>query len=133
MTFVVHHRRTPVRCDTGTDTAVVPLQDPAIKEMAENIARDPAFAQMTAALQQSMPPGGAAGMPAAGAAAGPAAAAFDPSQYMEAMSGVLQNPAFMNMAEQLGSKIMQVPPCACSAHQFSAPTKLARWEHTVAD
>ena len=52
--------------------------------------------------------------PAQEAAAGPAAAAFDPSQYMEAMSGVLQNPAFMNMAEQLGSKIMQVPltvPC----------------------
>ncbi len=89
--------------------------------MAENIARDPAFAQMTAALQQSMPPGGA-GMPVAGAAAGPAAAAFDPSQYMEAMSGVLQNPAFMNMAEQLGSKIMQVPLCALSAHQSAMLT-----------
>ena len=85
------------------------LQDPAIKEMAENIARDPAFAQMTAALQQSMGPG-APGIAGGAGAAGPAAAAaaFDPSQYMEAMSGVLQNPAFMQMAEQLGSKIMQV-------------------------
>ena len=108
------------------------LQDPAIKEMAENIARDPAFAQMTAALQQSMGPG-APGVPGgAGAAAGPAAAAaaaFDPSQYMEAMSGVLQNPAFMQMAEQLGSKIMQVTRLpsavlAISSHQSQHPWTL---------
>lgn len=70
--------------------------------MAEKIAQDPAFAQMTAALQQSM--GGAPG--AAPEAAG--AAVFDTSKYMEAMGGVLQNPRFMNMAEKLGQQIMQV-------------------------
>jgi hypothetical protein len=74
--------------------------------MAEKIAQDPAFAQMTAALQQSMggAPGGAA--PEAAAAAGPAG--FDTSKYMEAMGGVLQNPQFMEMAEKLGQQIMQV-------------------------
>lgn len=35
------------------------MQDPSIKSMAEQISSDPAFAQMTAALQSSM--GGAAG------------------------------------------------------------------------
>ena len=102
--------------------------------MAENIARDPAFAQMTAALQQSMPPGGA-GMPgAAPGAAGPAAAAFDPSQYMEAMSGVLQNPAFMNMAEQLGSKIMQVllrPNALLTASAGKAPAMSLTYTNMV--
>ena len=34
------------------------LQDPNIKDMADQIAKDPAFAQMTAALQQSMGAGG---------------------------------------------------------------------------
>ena len=105
------------------------LQDPAIKEMAENIARDPAFAQMTAALQQSMGPGGSGmpampgmpGMPGGAGLAGPAgAASFDPSQYMEAMSGVLQNPAFMQMAEQLGSKIMQVCILVCAMYNALA-------------
>ena len=32
----------------------------------------------------------------------------DPSNYAEAMSGVLQNPQFMEMAEKLGQQIMQV-------------------------
>lgn len=36
----------------------VRVQDPSIKDMAEQIAQDPAFAQMTAALQQSMGAGG---------------------------------------------------------------------------
>jgi hypothetical protein len=77
-----------------------------LQDMAEKIAQDPAFAQMTAALQQSMggAPGGAA--PEAAAAAGPAG--FDTSKYMEAMGGVLQNPQFMEMAEKLGQQIMQV-------------------------
>lgn len=89
--------------------------------MAESISTDPAFAQMTAALQQSFGGGGIPGMPGGmpggipggmpGMPGGPegaaGAASFDPAQYMQAMSGVLQNPAFMQMAEKLGSQIMQ--------------------------
>lgn len=93
------------------------MNDPEIKNMAAAISNDPAFAQMTAALQQSfgggmpgaMPGGGMPGMPGApeGAADG---VSFDPAQYMQAMSGVLQNPSFMEMAEKLGSQIMQQSP-----------------------
>lgn len=72
--------------------------------MAEKIAQDPAFAQMTAALQASM---GGPNDPTA-AAAGAGAAGFDTSKYMEAMGGVLQNPQFMEMAEKLGQQIMHV-------------------------
>uniref|UniRef100_A0A7S1SW02 STI1/HOP DP domain-containing protein n=1 Tax=Tetraselmis chuii TaxID=63592 RepID=A0A7S1SW02_9CHLO len=103
------------------------LEDPSIKSMAEQIAQDPAFAQMTKTLQESMAgmvnpgmPGGAGGgVPAAdsaganaGAAPDPAisAASFDPSKYMDAMTNVLQNPQFMQMAEKLGQQIMQQDP-----------------------
>jgi hypothetical protein len=101
--------------------------------MAEQIAQDPAFAQMTKTLQESMAgmvnpgmPGGAGGgVPAAdsaganaGAAPDPAisAASFDPSKYMDAMTNVLQNPQFMQMAEKLGQQIMQVGSIASCEH-----------------
>eukprot|EP00192_Tetraselmis_astigmatica_P014099 CAMPEP_0117672698 /NCGR_PEP_ID=MMETSP0804-20121206/14055_1 /TAXON_ID=1074897 /ORGANISM="Tetraselmis astigmatica, Strain CCMP880" /LENGTH=317 /DNA_ID=CAMNT_0005481341 /DNA_START=82 /DNA_END=1032 /DNA_ORIENTATION=+ len=100
------------------------LNDPSIKSMAEQIAQDPAFSQMTKTLQESMAglvQPGAEG--AAAAPADPAAAAapppgldpanmpnFDPSKYMDAMTNVLQNPQFMQMAEKLGQQIMQQDP-----------------------
>ena len=70
--------------------------------MAEQIAQDPAFAQMSAALQASMVNGGAE--PGQSASAPP----IDPDQYAQAMSSVLQNPQFMEMAEKLGQQIMTV-------------------------
>ena len=81
--------------------------------MAETMSKDPAFAQMTAALQQSFGAGGGMpgmpGMPSMpGMPGGEGGAQFDPSQYMQAMSGVLQNPNFMQMAEKLGTQIMSV-------------------------
>ena len=85
------------------------LQDPSIKQMAEQIAQDPSFRQMTAAMQSSM--GGmmpnAAADESTGRGAG-GAPPVDPANYAEAMSGVLQNPQFMEMAEKLGQQIMQV-------------------------
>jgi hypothetical protein len=102
-------------CIPSHDLVFVP-QDPSIKQMAEQIAQDPAFAQMTAALQASM--GGAPGAPGEGAGARDAAAAearqaadgpqIDPEQYASAMSSVLQNQQFMEMAEKLGQSIMLV-------------------------
>ena len=114
------------------------LADPSIKQMAEQIASAPEFAQMTQAhsdcagackvsvcslvsppqqelsqarrtqaLQASMANGGApaGGMPGGPARGGPA---LDPEAYANAMTGVLQNPQFMQMAEQLGQQIMTV-------------------------
>ncbi|KAK9868311.1 hypothetical protein WJX84_004193 [Apatococcus fuscideae] len=87
------------------------LNDPSIKQMAEQIAQDPSFRQMTAAMQSSM--GGmmpnAAADESTGRGAG-GAPPVDPANYAEAMSGVLQNPQFMEMAEKLGQQIMQQDP-----------------------
>ena len=112
------------------------MQDPSIKQMAEQIANDPSFLGLTQQLQESMASmmGGAEGAAAGGAGAGAGAAAggmpgmppmpgmpgmpgmpdpanFDPTKYMQAMSGMFQNPQFMQMAEKLGQAIIQVRAC----------------------
>jgi len=79
--------------------------------MAEKIAQDDSFKGLTAQLQESMT--GLMGGEGAGAAAAPMPAMpdpsqFDPSKYMQAMSGMFSNPAFMQMAEQLGQAIISV-------------------------
>ena len=64
--------------------------------MAEQIAKDPSFAQMTQRLPASVK-------------AGPdGAVQMDPSQYMSAMQDVMSNPNFMGIAEKLGNALMQV-------------------------
>lgn len=72
------------------------FQDPAIKEMAEQIAKDPAFSQVTQQLQKSM------------TASPDGNPQIDPQQYMQAMRSVMENPQFVQMAEKLGSALMQV-------------------------
>lgn len=89
-----------------SETLSVFEQDPNIKGMAEQIAQDPAFAQMSAALQASMGGTGESGLGAAAGANG--VPQIDPDQYAQAMTSVLQNPQFMDMAEKLGQQIMQV-------------------------
>ena len=93
--------------------------------MAEQIAQDPSFAQMAQAMQANMGAmmGGAA--PPAAPTSNRSAAAeepampggmpgmpgmpnMDPGAYANMMSGVLQNPQFVEMAEKLGQQIMQV-------------------------
>lgn len=77
--------------------------------MAEQIANDETFKQVTAQLQGQF---GAMFGDAARAGGPPdpaaAAAAFDPSKYMQAMTGMFQNQNFMKMAEQLGKSIIEV-------------------------
>ena len=80
--------------------------------MAQQIAQDPAFAQMTAALQAQMV--GGDGAPEAGVVqrepTHPAGdmPGMDPEKYAAALSDVLQNQQFMEMAEKLGQQIMAV-------------------------
>ncbi len=79
-------------------------------QMAQQIAQDPSFQEMTQKLQESMQGllGGAAGAEGGADDAAAAAASPDPSKYFEAMNGMLSNPQFMQMAEKLGQEIMQV-------------------------
>ena len=71
-------------------------QDPSIRESAQQISLDPAFRQMAGSLAQS-----------AGSEGGTATPAVDPAAYMQAMQGMMSNPAFMQMAERLGTQMMQ--------------------------
>ena len=92
--------------------------------MAEQIAQDPNFAQMAQSMQANMGSmmGGAPAQATSGRGAStaesdaapgiPGAAGdmpgLDPAAYANMMSGVLQNPQFVEMAEKLGQQIMQV-------------------------
>ena len=76
-------------------------QDPNILDMAQQMAGDPAFRQAQSAMQ--------AGALGSGDLQGVAA-------QMQAMQGVFNNPAFMQMAQRLGAQMMQAralyPACA---------------------
>lgn len=91
-------------------------QDPGIKAMAEQLARDPSFAQMTQSLQAGF---GRDGPGSAAAGAGPA---MDPETAAQAMSGMFQNPDFMHMAQELGQKIMSVRFLCASESTFCRDT-----------
>lgn len=102
-----------VLCCFTSRVSCVLAQDPSIKQMAEQIAQDPAFAQMTAALQASL--GTAPGEAAAPVEAPPSQSRepadvpqVDAEKYAAAMQSVLQNQQFMEMAEKLGQQIMSV-------------------------
>ena len=114
--------------------------------MAEQIATDPAFAEVTKHMQASFSSlmgatAGASGFGVPGGIPGlepevirqmmqgmgiPGAANFDgtpsgpppndPSVYMNAMTGLFQNPQFVQMAEKLGKQIIEVCPCVISQH-----------------
>ena len=73
--------------------------------MADQIAQDPAFPEMTRALQDSSAQGGGGGE---GGPGGLSLQHMDQEKYAQAMSGVLQNPQFVQMAEKLGQQILSV-------------------------
>ena len=73
------------------------MPDPTITELAEQIAKDPAFNQMAEQLQKTFH----------GAPAEEGVAQFDTRQYYSFMEQVIQNPQFIAMAERLGSALMQ--------------------------
>uniref|UniRef100_A0A251SDM3 Uncharacterized protein n=1 Tax=Helianthus annuus TaxID=4232 RepID=A0A251SDM3_HELAN len=70
------------------------LGDPSIKELVEQIAKDPSFNQMAEQLHHTFH-GANEGIPQ-----------FDTQQFYSTMEQVMQNPQFMNMAERLGSAMM---------------------------
>ena len=72
-------------------------QDPSVKELAEQIAKDPSFTNFAEQLQQVRQDGS---MPQQ----------VDYQKYMSAFQQVMQNPQFVTMAKKLGSAVMQVDP-----------------------
>eukprot|EP00246_Nothoceros_aenigmaticus_P007919 TRINITY_DN221_c0_g1_i1.p1 TRINITY_DN221_c0_g1~~TRINITY_DN221_c0_g1_i1.p1 ORF type:complete len:384 (-),score=78.71 TRINITY_DN221_c0_g1_i1:420-1457(-) len=97
------------------------LNDPSIKEMAEQIAKDPAFNHMAQQLQSSVQSVGADGVPQ-----------LDTHQYINAMQQVMQNPQFMSMAERLGSALMQDPAMSGMLQNLTNPAQKEQLEARMA-
>mmetsp|Transcript_6242 Transcript_6242/g.38785 ORF Transcript_6242/g.38785 Transcript_6242/m.38785 type:complete len:316 (+) Transcript_6242:384-1331(+) len=76
-------------------------QDPEIREMAEQLANDPSFQAMAGQLQKQQQSGQEGAMPN-----------IDPEAYTSAMQNLMNNPQFMQVAEKLGSEMMQDPAMA---------------------
>ena len=68
-----------------------------MKELAEQIAKDPSFTNFAQQLQQVRQDGSVAQQ-------------VDYQKYMSAFQQVMQNPQFVTMAKKLGSAVMQVDP-----------------------
>ncbi|MFS7996127.1 putative ankyrin repeat-containing domain, STI1 domain-containing protein [Helianthus anomalus] len=96
------------------------LNDPSIKELAEQIAKDPSFNQMAEQLQHTFH-GANEGIPQ-----------FDTQQYYSTMQQVMQNPQFMNMAERLGSAMMQDPSMSQMLESLSNPAQKDQLEERMA-
>ncbi|XP_057963222.1 ankyrin repeat domain-containing protein 2A-like [Malania oleifera] len=98
------------------------LNDPSIKDLAEQIARDPAFNQMAEQLQQTFH----------GAPAEESIPQFDSQQYYSTMQQVMQNPQFMTMAERLGQALMQDPSMSNMFENFTNPSNKDQLEERMA-
>ncbi|KAJ3683584.1 hypothetical protein LUZ60_013811 [Juncus effusus] len=101
------------------------LGEPTIKEMAEQIAKDPAFTQMAEQLQKSV-------QVSAPDRPGPAAPQLDPQKYMSTMQQLMQNPQFIKIAERLGTALMQDPAMSGVMENLMNPSHREQIEERMA-
>ncbi|KAH7373803.1 hypothetical protein KP509_17G075600 [Ceratopteris richardii] len=97
------------------------LNDPSIQELAQQIAKDPAFTKMAEQLQQSVQ-GTGDGVPQ-----------LDTQQYFTSMQEVMQNPQFMTMAEKLGSALLQDPAMSSMLENMTNPSRTQQLEAKMAE
>ncbi|CAA6668064.1 unnamed protein product [Spirodela intermedia] len=95
-------------------------RDPSIKQMAEKIAQDPSFTLMAEQLQRSIQIGSEDVVPT-----------MDPQQYISTMQQLMQNPQFMNMAEQLGNVLMQDPSMSRVLDNLNNPSSREQLEERI--
>ncbi|CAH1450626.1 unnamed protein product [Lactuca virosa] len=97
------------------------LNDPSVKELAEQMAKDPSFNQMATQLQKTFhgPEEGVSPQ-------------FNTQQYYSTMQQVMQNPQFMTMAERLGNALMQDPSMSQMLENLSNPAQKDQLEERMA-
>lgn len=84
--------------------------------MAEQLANDPAFKAMAGQLQKQQEAGRTGQMPA-----------MDPEGYASAMQNLMSNPQFMQVAERLGSQMMEVRLGSIACLNFYRDGSMADW------
>ncbi|KAL6501263.1 hypothetical protein OROHE_024910 [Orobanche hederae] len=97
------------------------LNDPSIKELAEQLANDPSVSQMAEQIQKTFQ----------GAATEDDVPNFDPQQYYSTMQQVMENPNFMIMAERLGGAFMQNPAMSGMLDSLTNPANTDQLEERM--
>lgn len=105
--------------------------------MAQQLAQDPAFMEMTQQLQQQMgglmggaPGGGPPAMPGGAPGGGPPAMP-NPEQYMEMMQGMMNNPAVMQMSQRMFEQMQGEPAMARMMSAMSDPASRNELESKI--